>query len=166
VDENDELIDGFKEAVKVIDHLGHGVMKVFRIPCTDTPPDHAFERSWASASKSGWHTPRIALGRSVYAGCCGAHEDRGRQTSQERRSSRIMEHTAIPEPAGFADLSKAEQVRYLQALWDRIAEQPTELPVPESHLAVAAERLSEYRRDRTRARSAYDVLDRLPDQRR
>ena len=77
-----------------------------------------------------------------------------------------MEHTAIPEPAGFADLSKAEQVRYLQALWDRIAEQPAELPVPESHLAVAAERLSEYRRDRTRTRSAYDVLDRLADQQR
>ena len=75
-----------------------------------------------------------------------------------------MEHTAIPEPVGFADLSKAEQVRYLQALWDRIAEQPAELPIPESHLDVAAERLAEYRRDRTRARSAFDVLDRLPHQ--
>jgi putative addiction module component (TIGR02574 family) len=73
-----------------------------------------------------------------------------------------MEHTAIPEPAGFADLSKAEQVRYLQALWDRIAEQPDELPVPESHLKLAEERFAEYRRDPTRARPAFDVLDRLP----
>ena len=72
-----------------------------------------------------------------------------------------MEGTAIPEPPGFAELTKAEQLRYLQALWDRIAESPGELPVPESHLKVAEERLAEYRRDPTRARSAYEVLDRL-----
>ena len=72
-----------------------------------------------------------------------------------------MQHTAIPEPPGFAELSKAEQVRYLQALWDRIAENPDDLPVPESHLELAEQRLAEYRRDPTRARSAYDVLDRL-----
>jgi putative addiction module component (TIGR02574 family) len=72
-----------------------------------------------------------------------------------------MEHTAISEPPGFAELTKAEQVRYLQALWDRIAEKPGDLPVPESHLEVAEERLAEYRRNPTRAHSAYDVLDRL-----
>ena len=75
-----------------------------------------------------------------------------------------MEHTAIPEPAGFADLSKVEQVRYVQALWDRIAEQPADLPVPESHLKLAEERLAEYRRDGTRARSAFEVLDHLAHQ--
>jgi putative addiction module component (TIGR02574 family) len=72
-----------------------------------------------------------------------------------------MKHTAIPEPPGFAELSKAEQVRYLEALWDRIAEKPGDLPVPESHLALAEQRLAEYRRDPARAGSAYEVLDRL-----
>lgn len=72
-----------------------------------------------------------------------------------------MEHRAIPEPPGFAELSKAEKVRYLQALWDRIAEQPGELPVPESHLMLAEERLSTYRREPTRAHSAYEVSDHL-----
>lgn len=72
-----------------------------------------------------------------------------------------MEHTAISEPLGFADLSKTEQVRYVQALWDKIAERATELPVPESHLKVVKERLEDYRHDPTRARSAFDVLDRL-----
>ena len=72
-----------------------------------------------------------------------------------------MAHTAIAEPPGFAELTKAEKVRYLQALWDRIAEKPEDLPVPESHLEVAEERLAEYRRDPTRAHSAYEVLDRL-----
>ena len=77
-----------------------------------------------------------------------------------------MAHTAISEPPGFAELTKAEQVRYLQALWDRIAENPGELPVPESHLEVAEARLAECRRDPTRAHSAYEVLDRLAKKQR
>jgi putative addiction module component (TIGR02574 family) len=77
-----------------------------------------------------------------------------------------MEHRAISEPPGFAELSKAEQVQYLQALWDRIAEQPGELPVPESHVLLAEERLREYRRDATRADSAHEVLNRLANKRR
>ena len=72
-----------------------------------------------------------------------------------------MEHTAIQEPDGFTELSKVEQIRYLQALWDRISEQPAELPVPASHLDVARERLEAYRRDPARARSAFEVFDRL-----
>ena len=72
-----------------------------------------------------------------------------------------MEPTTIPEPSGFSDLSKAQQIRYLQALWDRIAERPGEIPVPESHLQLAEERLVEYRRDPSRAQPARDVLDRL-----
>ncbi len=72
-----------------------------------------------------------------------------------------MQHTTIPEPPGFAQLSKAEQVKYLQDLWDRIADRPGELPVPESHLELAEQRLAKYRRDPNRAGSPYDVIDRL-----
>ncbi|MFZ5865777.1 MAG: addiction module protein [Thermodesulfobacteriota bacterium] len=72
-----------------------------------------------------------------------------------------MEPTTIPDPPGFSDLSKAEQIRYLQALWDRIADKPGELPVPESHLALAEDRLAEYRREPSRARPAGEVIDRL-----
>ncbi len=72
-----------------------------------------------------------------------------------------MEPATIPEPAGFSNLSKVEQIRYLQALWDRIAERPGEIPVPESQLALAEERLAEYRRDPSRAQPACDVLNRL-----
>ena len=72
-----------------------------------------------------------------------------------------LEHTAIREPDGFADLSKAEQIRDLQALWDRISEQPDGVPVLASHLEVARERLEAYRRDPTQARSAFEVFDRL-----
>ena len=72
-----------------------------------------------------------------------------------------MEPATIPEPAGFSKLSKAEQIRYLQALWDRIAERPGEIPALESHLALAAERLAEYRREPNRAAPAHDLLNRL-----
>lgn len=74
-----------------------------------------------------------------------------------------MQETTIAEPPGFRELSKAEQVRYLQDLWDRIAEQPGELPVPESHLEIAAERLAEYRRDPSRSHSAYNIIERLAE---
>lgn len=77
-----------------------------------------------------------------------------------------MEDTAIPEPPGFGKLSKAEKVRYLQALWDRIVDQPGDVPVPESHLQLAEERVAEYRQNPTRAGSAYDVLDRLAKKKR
>jgi putative addiction module component (TIGR02574 family) len=72
-----------------------------------------------------------------------------------------MEHATIPEPPGFSGLSKAQQIHYLQTLWDRITEKPGEIPIPETHLALAEERLAEYRRDPSRARPAHDVLDRL-----
>ncbi len=70
-----------------------------------------------------------------------------------------MSPTILPEPPGFAELSKVEQVQYIQDLWDRIAGQPETLPVPESHLELAAARLAAYQP--ATAPSAYAVLDRL-----
>ena len=81
--------------------------------------------------------------------------------SRSRKSRHKGPLSPIPEPTGFSSLSKAEQVHYLQALWDSISERPGEIPVPESHLILAEERLAEYRRDPSRARPARDVRDRL-----
>ena len=58
-----------------------------------------------------------------------------------------MPETSIPTPPGFEALSKAEQVRYVQALWDQISEDRATLPVSESHLRLAEERLKRYRED-------------------
>lgn len=52
---------------------------------------------------------------------------------------------SIPEPPGFSSLPKAEQIRYLQAPWDRIAESSSEVPLPETHIELAEQRLAEYR---------------------
>jgi len=72
-----------------------------------------------------------------------------------------MSYSPIPEPPGFSTLSKADQIRYLEALWDRISERPGEVPVPESHIELAEKRLAQYRRDPDRTRPASEVLDRL-----
>lgn len=71
-----------------------------------------------------------------------------------------MPQTSIQTPHGFSDLSKAEKVRY-QSLWDQISEHPDEIPVPESHLLLAEERLRRYRKNPSSAAPALDVLDRL-----
>ncbi len=81
--------------------------------------------------------------------------------SRPRRGKRGTARAGVAEPTGFKALSKAEQIRYLQKLWDRIAEGPGQLPVPKSHLRLAKERLAGYRRDPTRARPARDVLRNL-----
>jgi putative addiction module component (TIGR02574 family) len=72
-----------------------------------------------------------------------------------------MPETSIRTPPGFNELPKAEQVRYLQALWDQISEHPEEIPVPESHLELAEERLHRYRENPSTAQPAFDVIDRL-----
>jgi putative addiction module component (TIGR02574 family) len=77
----------------------------------------------------------------------------------EARSTLLIQ--PIAEPPGFAALSKAEQIRYLQQLWDSISENPSEMPVPPSHLELAEQRLADYRRDPSQARSAFDVIERL-----
>jgi hypothetical protein len=61
-----------------------------------------------------------------------------------------MEHTAIPGPPGFSNLSKVEQVRYLQALWNRIAENPSEVPVPDAHSKLPSNALRSTDAIRTR----------------
>jgi putative addiction module component len=77
-----------------------------------------------------------------------------------------MRETSIPTPPGFAELPKTEQVRYLQALWDQISEHPDEIPVPESHLKLAEERLGRYRESPSSARHAFDIIERLSQNRR
>ena len=72
-----------------------------------------------------------------------------------------MLETPVPAPQGFSDLSKADQVRYLQNLWDQISEQPGDIPVPESHLKLAEKRLRSYRDNPSTANPAFEILARL-----
>jgi hypothetical protein len=76
----------------------------------------------------------------------------------------VMAETTIPAPQGFSQLSKAEQVRYLQSLWDQIAENPAALPVPESHLKLIEERLKRQHDDPAPSHSAFEIIDRLSNE--
>jgi putative addiction module component (TIGR02574 family) len=72
-----------------------------------------------------------------------------------------MPETSIPNPQGFAELTRAEQLRYVQSLWDQISEHPEEIPVPESHLQLVKERLRRYRQNPASTQSAFEVNDHL-----
>jgi putative addiction module component (TIGR02574 family) len=77
-----------------------------------------------------------------------------------------MQEPSVQMPTGFSQLSKAEQVRYIQSLWDQISEHPEEIPVPESHLQLVEERLRRYRENPSAARPAFEVIDRLSKNRK
>jgi len=71
-----------------------------------------------------------------------------------------MTETNFPEPAGFSQLSKADQIRYVQMLWDKIASNPNDVAVPDSHWWELQDRLAEYRAHPEKIEPARDVLDR------
>jgi len=86
------------------------------------------------------------------------HDD---EANSSRNGEAVMNGSSIPDPPGFSELTKEEQVRYLEALWDRIADQPGELPAPQGPLELAEQRFAAYRNDPSRANQAGAVIDRL-----
>ena len=46
-------------------------------------------------------------------------------------------------PPGFDDLSPDDQIAYVQSLWDRIAAQPDQVPVPDWHRQVIRQRMAD-----------------------
>jgi putative addiction module component (TIGR02574 family) len=45
-------------------------------------------------------------------------------------------------PPGFEELSKDEQIEYIQELWNRVASDEDEIPIPEWHRQLLRERLA------------------------
>lgn len=67
---------------------------------------------------------------------------------------------ALPlPPPGFVALSIDEQIDYVQSLWDHIAARPEDVPVPNWHREILAERLAAQRADNGNGR-AWDVFER------
>jgi len=77
-----------------------------------------------------------------------------------------MSQPLLPEPAGFNQLSKAEQIRYVQMLWDKIAAHPSDVDVPGGHWQVLKDRLADYRSNPDKVAPARDVLERLANTQR
>jgi hypothetical protein len=81
----------------------------------------------------------------------------------------FMAAPAIPPP-GFDDLSPEDKLNYIHALWARFTADPEDIPVPEWHHEVIAQRLAaaEQREDSARQWGAVreDLLKKLRDVRR
>jgi len=55
----------------------------------------------------------------------------------------MFQSLPVPPP-GFDALTVEEQIDYVQSLWDHIAAHPEQVPVPDWHRQVIAERLASY----------------------
>lgn len=64
-------------------------------------------------------------------------------------------------PPGFDDLSAEERIDYVQRLWDKVAADPEQVPVPEWHRAVLQERLEDYRANPDEGSEWPEVRERL-----
>lgn len=67
----------------------------------------------------------------------------------------------IDLPPGFEDMSRREQIEYVQKLWEYLAPTPEEVPVPEWQVEVAQRRLRSYDEDPSQTSSWEEVRDRL-----
>jgi putative addiction module component (TIGR02574 family) len=64
---------------------------------------------------------------------------------------------ALPlPPPGFDALSVDEQIDYIQSLWDHIAARPEDVPVPDWHKEILAERLAAHRGDKDQGKDWED----------
>ena len=63
-----------------------------------------------------------------------------------------MAKTIPNPPPGFDDLPVEKRIDYVQALWERIAASPDQVPVPEWHKKIIRERLEAYRANPTSGR--------------
>jgi putative addiction module component (TIGR02574 family) len=55
-----------------------------------------------------------------------------------------MGRAAPLPPPGFDEMSVEEKIDYVQALWDRIAADESQVPVPDWHREVLGERLADH----------------------
>ncbi len=61
--------------------------------------------------------------------------------------------------ATIQNLSVEEKLQLIDVLWDSIAKDPSQLPLPEAHQSVINERLAAYKRDGNKGRPVEDVLE-------
>ena len=79
----------------------------------------------------GWNTSNMPLGRD--------YASRGRQ---KQEYNLVMSGATSKIPKEFKILSSDDRISYVQNLWDFIAEDPGQVPIPESHKQVLNQRLA------------------------
>jgi putative addiction module component (TIGR02574 family) len=72
-----------------------------------------------------------------------------------------MAEPARTPPPGFDDLPVEDQIDYVQALWDRVAADPSSVPVPGWHLDELRRRDADYRASGDGGESWEEVRERI-----
>jgi putative addiction module component (TIGR02574 family) len=72
-----------------------------------------------------------------------------------------MRSTPDLPPPGFDELSAEEKLDYIQALWDRFAARPEEVPIPDWQRRILRERLAAHRRGEGETRPWTEVREEL-----
>ncbi len=72
---------------------------------------------------------------------------------------RMSSKLTVPED--FDRAPDEQRIAFVQELWDRIAENPTRVPVPEAHLQILEQRLSDYRANPSAGQDWAKIRDEL-----
>ena len=69
----------------------------------------------------------------------------------------------LPIPPDFDNAPSEQRIALVQELWDRIARDPKNVPVPDEHKRILDDRLDAYEADPRPGRSWSEVRDELLD---
>jgi putative addiction module component (TIGR02574 family) len=72
-----------------------------------------------------------------------------------------MSNTKLSIPPEFDAVPKEQRIAFVQELWDRIAQDPENVPIPEHHKRILDERLNAYRANPRPGRSWAEVREQL-----
>jgi putative addiction module component (TIGR02574 family) len=72
-----------------------------------------------------------------------------------------MASLPLAAPPGFDELSVEEKLDYLETLWARIVSKPEQIPVPDWHRKILAERLAAYRAGKGSSRPWSEFRDEM-----
>jgi len=72
-----------------------------------------------------------------------------------------MNTVKVPIPPEFDAASEDQRIAFVQELWDRIAQDPERVPVPDNHRRILDERLDAYRANPQTGRPWTEVREEL-----
>ena len=72
-----------------------------------------------------------------------------------------MSKTKLQIPPEFDAVSKDERIAFVQELWDQIAQDPDNVPLPDHHKRILDQRLADNRANPRAGRPWNEVRDRI-----
>jgi putative addiction module component (TIGR02574 family) len=67
----------------------------------------------------------------------------------------------LKAPPEFDTVPKSQRIAFVQELWDRIAQDPIRVPIPDEHIQILEERLNAYRSNPKSGRPWNEVREEL-----